>query len=194
MLEGLDFAVEKEGIQRKLFELKILDISLLDYTSFDQSANEDMSTVLYTLLVTFLCACLLFGFFAVNRMYRGELYTPLASLHPERCPPKLSNSDPYSWVMGLAAIDDATILEKGGYDILAFIRFYRFNFRLFAVFAAYAWIVLLPVNATGDMKSMPNVNVNSFQVWSMSNIPSKMLLLVSRIWYHFIVWAHCVLP
>lgn len=178
MLEGVGVAA-LEGMHRKLFSgIQMFGISVLDYASFDQSADEDMSTVLYTLLVTFICAVLLFGFFAVNRMYYEKFYTPLVSLHPEKCPPRLNNNNMFSWIAELASIDDATIIEKGGYDVMAFIRFYRFNFRLFLAFAIYAWAVLLPVNASGD--NSDSTDINSFQIWSMSNIATGSAMC----WFH----------
>lgn len=167
------------GMHRRLSSSTLFG-SLLDYTSFDQDEDEDMTTVLWTLLVTSICAILLFGYFSINRMYDEKIYAPLKDLHPDKSPPLLSNKDPFSWITELISIDDATILEKGGYDILAFIRFYRFNFRLFLSFAVYAWAVLLPVNYSGTVQYSDIVDINSFEVWSMSNIATGSAMC----WFH----------
>ena len=73
-------------------------------------------------------------------------------------------------------------IAEGGYDVLAFIRFYRFNFRLFLSFAVYAWAVLLPVNGTGTMQYVDDdlVDINSFEQWSMSNIATGSEMC----WFH----------
>ena len=56
--------------------------------------------------------------------------------------------------------------RRGATTLLCFIRFYRFNFRLFLAFAVYAWCVLLPVNKNGGGYEEDN----SFEVWSMANV------------------------
>ena len=98
------------GDMHRRLSSSILFGSLLDYTSFDQDEDEDMATVLWTLLVTSICAILLFGYFSINRMYNEKIYAPLKDLHPDKSPPLLSNKDPFSWIIELISIDDATIL------------------------------------------------------------------------------------
>lgn len=147
--------------------LSIFPSWLTDYSSFDQSSDEDMSTIGWTLVVSGLVGLLMLLSFAVHRMYDPERFTPLIKLlGKDKVAKPLSNNDLYSWIYELVTIDDDTILQKGGYDTLSFIRFYRFNFRLFLAFAVYAWCVLLPVNRNGGGYEEDN----SFEVWSMANI------------------------
>ena len=132
--------------------LSIFPSWLTDYSSFDQSADEDMSTIMWTLLLSGSVGMIMLIYFAIHRMYDLDRFTPLVKLiGKDKTAKPLSNNDVYSWVYELVTIDDDTILEKGGYDVLCFIRFYRFNFRLFLAFAVYAWCVLLPVNKNGGL-------------------------------------------
>lgn len=154
----------KEMARRRL---SIFPSWLTDYSSFDQSADEDMSTIMWTLLVSGVVGLLMLSSFAIHRMYDPDRFTPLVKLlGKDKAAKPLSNDDLYSWVYELVYINDDTILEKGGYDTLCFVRFYRFNFKLFLAFALYAWCVLLPVNRNGGGYEEDN----SFEVWSMANI------------------------
>lgn len=151
---------------------------LEDADAYDQSINEDMITVYYTVAVNIVIFVIFVSFFSWYRRYYPEIYAPKARLLPHRTPPLLNNTTYLGWVRELYDIDDDVLIKKGGYDILFFIRFYRLAFRIFIYFAIYAWGVLLPINwsASGDS------GANSFEVWSMTNIPQGS----NRCWYHLI--------
>ncbi len=151
---------------------------LEDADAYDQSINEDMVTVYYTVAVNIVIFAIFVLFFSWYRRYHPEIYAPKAKLLPHRTPPLLSNSTYFGWIKELYDIDDDVLIKKGGYDILFFIRFYRLAFRIFIYFSIYAWGVLLPINWSADGDS----GANSFEVWSMTNIPQGS----SRCWYHLI--------
>ena len=152
---------------------------LEDAGAYDQSIDEDMVTIGYTLLVNIiiLFSCALF--FSFYRMYDTQIFAPKCTLMPERCPPKLSNTTLFGWVSELFYTDDDTVIAKGGYDILFFLRFYRLAYKIFSVFAIYAWGILLPVNATG--RGIVDNN-NTFELWSMTNLKQGS----DRCWFHLV--------
>jgi hypothetical protein len=152
---------------------------LNDYSSFNQSINEDMAEVGYTFTVNIIFAIIFLLIFSYQRLYDKVLYAPKSVEYPEKCPPLLSNENMFSWMSELWNITDDKILEKGGFDTLSFIRFYRLNTRIFATFAIFAFLVLLPVNAFG---AGTDSKVDSFQEWSMTNIKQNSSLLC----YHVI--------
>ena len=150
---------------------------LTDYESFNQSINENMSQVGYTVLVNIVFAVLFLCIFSYNRIRNAKLFAPKANIKGERCPPLLTNLNMYSWMRELWNISDDVIFENGGFDALTFIRFYRLNCKIFAVFAIYAILVLLPVNGTAPTEDN---SVDSFQRWSMTNIKQQSSLC----WFH----------
>lgn len=119
---------------------------LEDVNAYDQSIDEDMTTVYYTIAVNvaILVACVLF--FAYYRMKHPEMFCPKAKLAPEKTPPPIPNDTMFGWVWDIFNIDDDTVIAKGGYDVLFLIRFYRLSFKIFFFFAFYALGVLLPIN------------------------------------------------
>jgi hypothetical protein len=157
---------------------------MVDYESFNQSMNEDMGQVGYTVLVNLIIAVLFLVFFSYGRMSNDKLYAPKVDIAPRSCPQKLSNRNMFSWMYELWSISDDTILRTGGFDTLTFIRFYRINLRIFAAFAVYAFMVLLPVNGTGGvyMPGSSPQHVDSFQRWSMTNIQQSS----QRCWFHLL--------
>jgi len=124
----------------------LLPAWLEDADAYDQSINEDMVTVYYTVAVNVvICAsCVLF--FSVYRMYDDKIFCPKAALVPEKTPPKLDNSSLFGWITELFNIDDKVVIDKGGYDVLFFIRFYRLSFKILLCFSIYALGILLPIN------------------------------------------------
>lgn len=151
---------------------------LEDADAYDQSINEDMTTVYYTIAVNVivLAGCVLF--FSFYRMYDDKIFSPKSALMPDRTPPRIPNDTAFGWIYHLWSIDDNILIDKGGYDVLFFIRFYRLSFKIFVSFTVYAWAVLLPINGTGSAGTAEN----SFEVWSMTNIPQGS----PRCWFHLI--------
>ena len=84
-------------------------------------------------------------------MYDDKVYAPKCDMFPDRTPKKLDNSSLFGWISELYNIDDNIIIDKGGYDILFLVRFYRLSVKIFLSFAIYAWGVLLPINGTGGI-------------------------------------------
>ena len=79
-------------------------------------------------------------------MYDTKIFCPKVDLVPEKTPPKLGTSTLFGWISELYNISDQVIIDKGGYDVLFFIRFYRLSLKILVCFSVYALGVLLPIN------------------------------------------------
>ena len=119
---------------------------LEDVNAFDQSIDEDMLTVYYTIAVNLVICAFCILFFSVYRMRDPEIFTPKAKIAPEKVPKLIPNDTLFGWMRDLYNIDDDLVIDKAGYDVLFLIRFYRLSFKIFFFFAFYAWGVLLPIN------------------------------------------------
>lgn len=119
---------------------------LEDVNAYDQSIDEDMLTVYYTIGVNLVICAFCILFFSAYRMRNPEIFTPKAKIAPEKVPKLISNTTLFGWISELYCIDDDVIVDKAGYDVLFLIRFYRLSFKIFFYFAFYAWGVLLPIN------------------------------------------------
>lgn len=119
---------------------------LEDVDAYSQTLNEDMISVYYTVLVNVcvfvLCALL----YTTIRQYYPKMYAPKADMFPDRVPPLLPRDTYFGWVEGIINIDDKTIIDKGGYDILFLIRFYRLGFKIMAWSSLYCIAILIPIN------------------------------------------------
>ena len=52
----------------------------------------------------------------------------------------IPSSPMFEWMIRLWNIDEDVIIEKGGYDVLYFIRFYKLSFKIFGTFGFYAFL------------------------------------------------------
>lgn len=114
--------------------------------AFDQSMDEDMSSIGYTILFNVIIWAVCVGFFSFYRRYDPKLYTPKVDMFPDKTLPRIPHDTYFGWIVDLYNITDDQIIEKAGYDQLFLIRFYRLAFKIFSTFAIYAWGVVLPVN------------------------------------------------
>jgi hypothetical protein len=156
----------------------LLPTWLEDVAAYDQSMNEDMRTIGYTLAVNVVILAICLVFFSFYRQTDTIMFSPKSDMMPEKTPPRLSKTSYLGWVKELYDIDDEVIIQKAGYDVLFFIRFYRLAFKIFFWFGLYAWGVLLPVNATGNSDESDN----SFDFFSMTNIQQGS----GRCWFHLV--------
>ncbi|KAH8075619.1 hypothetical protein JL721_1633 [Aureococcus anophagefferens] len=147
---------------------------LEDPSAYAQPANLDMSTVIVVAL------------------------TNLRRSAPGTCPPVLhvpgaKPGAPLSWVRPLMRLgEEDDILRYGGYDVLIYLRFMSLSLKIFGSFAPYAFIVLLPVNASvsywpgrtssDDDDGATSSKDNTFNRLSMSAMPV----------HDKRMWAHCV--
>jgi hypothetical protein len=108
----------------------------------------------------------------IIRMYDDKVFTPKSAMFPGRTPKKLDNSSLFGWIAELYFIDDNTIIDTGGYDVLFLVRFYRLSVKIFLSFAIYAWGVLLPINGTGG---------NSFLLYNNTILTLIKVLILMKI-------------
>jgi hypothetical protein len=148
--------IRSEFISRKLFICSFTDMNrrldwllpswLENANAFDQSMDEDLSTVGYTILfnIIIFSSCVLF--FSIYRRYDPKMHTPKVDMFPEDTLPRIPNDTYFGWIRDLYNITEEQIIEKAGYDQLFLIRFYKLSFKIFLTFAIYAWGIILPVN------------------------------------------------
>eukprot|EP01038_Epipyxis_sp_PR26KG_P009590 gene9590-12916_t len=149
---------------------------LEDVDAYSQSTNEDVVSVAYTFLVNFAIFSICIAIFSAVRRNDENFYRPKVNVLPNKTPPSLTTKSWLGWINELAHINDQIIIDKGGYDVLFLIRFYRLSFRILLYSSIYAWVVLLPLNGTGNA----SVDYLSFDRWSMTNIAQKS----GRCWFH----------
>ena len=141
--------------------------------AYSQSIDEDMISVYYTIVVNLIICIFCVLFFSFFRRYAPEnlknrLYSPKVDIVPHKTPPRLRAESLFGWVYDIyrfffsklniyfkrcvndhstvLSIDDEVIIEKGGYDVMSIIRFYRLCFKILLCTSAYCWVVLLPIN------------------------------------------------
>lgn len=119
---------------------------LEDVNAYDQSMDEDLSVVGYTIAVNIIILFLFLLFFSIYRMYSPSTFTPKVDMMPQRTPPRIPNDTLFGWIKDLYNIDDDVVIDKAGYDVLFLLRFYRLSLRVFMCQALFSWIVLLPIN------------------------------------------------
>ncbi len=124
---------------------------LEDVNAYDQNTDEDMMTVVYTIILNLLVFGICILIFSFTRRSKPSIYCPKQFLKAEKTPKMLENKTSFGWILELYHIDDQTIVRNAGYDVLLFIRFYRLSFKIFFYFALYAWGVLLPINGSVNM-------------------------------------------
>lgn len=88
--------------------------------------------------------------------------------------------------------ESVQVLRCGGYDVLVYLRFIKLAMRIFGCFAPYAFVVLLPVNASvyysvpltaGPLEEEEDdAPTNTFNRLSLSSMPRKDPRM----------WAHCL--
>lgn len=156
----------------------LLPAWLENYDAFMQSSDESMDVIGFSVLLNFgvLVFCILW--FSIERYFRPKVFSPLSNMFPKNSAKPLASSPIFIWMVELWKIEEDMIIEKGGYDILYFIRFYKLSMKIFGSFTLYAFVVILPVNFTGH----GNSSKNEFEIWSMNNIPVNS----SRLWFHLI--------
>jgi hypothetical protein len=114
--------------------------------AYSQSTDENMIDVLYTVVINASVFLVAVSFYVIYRRKNTTIYCPKVAINPERNIPKLSTDSYFGWVQELWGYDDLFLVEKGSFDILFFIRFYRLCFKILACSSIYCWIVLIPIN------------------------------------------------
>ncbi|KAH8065803.1 hypothetical protein JL722_186 [Aureococcus anophagefferens] len=144
---------------------------LEDPSAYAQPANLDMSTVIVV---------------ALTNLRRSAQDVPAGAPRARR------EARALSWVRPLMRLGEDDILRYGGYDVLIYLRFMSLSLKIFGSFAPYAFIVLLPVNASvsywpgrtssDDDDGATSSKDNTFNRLSMSAMPV----------HDKRMWAHCV--
>eukprot|EP00698_Gefionella_okellyi_P019298 TRINITY_DN589_c0_g2_i1.p1 TRINITY_DN589_c0_g2~~TRINITY_DN589_c0_g2_i1.p1 ORF type:complete len:737 (-),score=128.55 TRINITY_DN589_c0_g2_i1:557-2767(-) len=95
-----------------------------------------------------------------------------------------------AWLKSLFQYSDADMLRICGVDALVNLKFLAFCLKLFAVASLYGFIVLVPINATGnniDVGSSGNSTLDGFDLLSMSNIPTGSPRIIAHFLAAFLI-------
>ena len=114
--------------------------------AYSQSTDEDMTEVFYTVVIDLSIFSLAIAFFVNYRRTNKTIYCPKLALYPEKDIPALSTDSWFGWLQELYSYDDMFLVEKGSFDILFFVRFYRLCFKILICSSIYCWAVLIPIN------------------------------------------------
>lgn len=152
---------------------------LEDYDAYLQSADESLNVVLVSTAINFGILVICIIWFSVERYFRPRMYSPLWYLYPDKSATPMPSAPMFAWMVELFNIEEDLIVEKAGYDVLYFIRFYKLSFKIFASVAIYTLIVILPINYTGGGGAESQ---NEFEAFSMNNIPTNSW----RLWVHLV--------
>jgi len=145
--------------------------------AYAQSSNVNLEVIgEYSFYNSFVAAILILFFSLMRKYYDPMLFAPKKTELPI-----LPTNNLYSWMLELYRIDEKTILKHAGYDALFYIRFYKLALNILVDFSIYAFIVIMPINRTGGF-SHKDIHLNSFDVWTMSNIAQTS----DRLWAHVI--------
>jgi Calcium-dependent channel, 7TM region, putative phosphate/Late exocytosis, associated with Golgi transport/Cytosolic domain of 10TM putative phosphate transporter len=153
-----------------------------------KEANFSFAT-LFMLFVTLNCVFLIFlSCFYHNQKTSPLFISPRRHRLPKLVPPPLPLDGYFSWVKVCLFISDEEIINRVGYDSLIFIRFHRLALRCIVKMSIFSFIVLLPLNFTGNPSSgnLADQDIRemmfftNFMLFSMANIGRGS----PRLWVH----------
>jgi hypothetical protein len=119
---------------------------LEDVSAYSQSSNEDLTSVGWSVLINTIVGSTFLVWFIIYRRHNLTIYCPKIPLYPGKTPAPLKTDTYFGWIFELMEMDDQVLIDKGSFDILFFVRFYRLCFKILAFTALYCWAVLIPVN------------------------------------------------
>ena len=154
----------------------LLPAALEDSAAFGQYPNLGFVEVGWALLANAAFAlCCLVAFDTVRRRAPAA-FSPKRRSHPHLTPPSPS-ARPLGWVGAVLSAPDGAVLRRAGFDALVMVRVMRLGRRLFATFAPFALLVLVPLNVRA---SRAIAGLSPYDRCSLSAVPARSPLL----------WAH----
>eukprot|EP00752_Nemacystus_decipiens_P006507 g5859.t1 len=150
---------------------------------FHQTEWVDVDTITINLCGNLVLLLLVLTYFWSSRRHYPSFFSCKRYFLPDQTPPDLPSSGFLSWILPLMAFPEDDILMYAGFDAAIFLRFYAVAFKVFALFAPYGLLVLIPVNLhENKADERHESNINTFNRLSMSNIQHY----DSRMWLHAI--------
>lgn len=131
--------------------------------------NADTSSVIATLTFNGILGAALMIVFELFRSYQPDIYAPRTRKAGGEILPK-PGGFPFSWVYSVWTVDDDEFIRTAGLDAYVYLRYLKMCFRLFAICAFFALVVLCPIYATANL-STDDDTVEGITLFSMANIP-----------------------
>ena len=165
---------------------------LPNYVSDITSLSKETSMSFITLSVLFVSMVTL-SFIFLSCFYHNQKTSPLfisPRKHrlPNLVPPALPIDGYFAWIKICFYISDEEIIHRIGYDSLIFLRFHRLALRCIVKMSVFSFIVLLPLNFTGeghanafDIKEyVGSLFFTDFLLFTMANVQMGS----PRLWVH----------
>jgi Calcium-dependent channel, 7TM region, putative phosphate/Late exocytosis, associated with Golgi transport/Cytosolic domain of 10TM putative phosphate transporter len=165
---------------------------LPNYVSDITSLSKETSMSFITLIVLFVSMVTL-SFIFLSCFYHNQKTSPLfisPRKHrlPNLVPPALPIDGYFAWIKICFYISDEEIIHRIGYDSLIFLRFHRLALRCIVKMSVFSFIVLLPLNFTGeghanafDIKEyVGSLFFTDFLLFTMANVQMGS----PRLWVH----------
>ena len=165
---------------------------LPSYVSDITSLSKETSMSFITLIVLFVSMVTL-SFIFLSCFHHNQKTSPLfisPRKHrlPNLVPPALPIDGYFSWIKVCFLISDEEIIHRIGYDSLIFLRFHRLALRCIVKMSVFSFIVLLPLNFTGeghanalDIKEyVGSLFFTDFLLFTMANVQMGS----PRLWVH----------
>eukprot|EP00903_Cladosiphon_okamuranus_P008738 g8370.t1 len=168
--------------QRGLLNMTVNPAKYENASVFHQTEWVDVDTITINLAGNLVLLLLVLTYFWSSRRHYPSYFSCKRYFLPDETPPDLPSSGFLSWIMPLMAFPEDDILTYAGFDAAIFLRFYAVAFKVFALFAPYGLLVLIPVNIyeKNSADERHESNINTFNRLSMSNIQHY----DSRMWLH----------
>ncbi|GFP82018.1 CSC1-like protein at4g02900 [Phtheirospermum japonicum] len=102
----------------------------------------------------------------------------------------------WNWMPEALRMPERELVDYAGLDSVAFIRIYLLGLKIFVPIAILAFVVLVPVNLTGEtLESITNLTYSDIDKLSISNVPSGSIRLLAHIIMAYVVtfWTCYVL-
>ncbi|CAM9768390.1 unnamed protein product, partial [Ectocarpus sp. 12 AP-2014] len=157
---------------RGLLNMSSIPTKYENASVFHQTEWVDVDTISINLAGNVVIFLLALTFFWSSRRHYPSYFSSKRYYLPDQTPPDLPSSGFISWIMPLMAFPEDDILMYAGFDAAIFLRFYAVAFKVFALFAPYGILVLIPVNVmeTPSDSNQARTNINTFNRLSMSNV------------------------
>ncbi|CAM9948657.1 unnamed protein product [Ectocarpus fasciculatus] len=157
---------------RGLLNMSSIPTKYENASVFHQTEWVDVDTISINLAGNVVLFLLALTFFWSSRRHYPSYFSSKRWYLPDQTPPDLPSSGFLSWIMPLMAFPEDDILMYAGFDAAIFLRFYAVAFKVFALFAPYGLLVLIPINVmeTPSDSDQSQTNINTFNRLSMSNV------------------------
>jgi hypothetical protein len=123
------------------------------------------------------------------------IYEPKVKYHVGKPPPRISDSI-FGWISPLIRTKEPELLDKIGLDAVTFLRFLRLMRWLFSGIAALTCVVLIPINVSYNLRSVPSANRDVLSMLTIRDVAGEWLYVHVAVSYLitfltiYVIWVH----